>query len=89
MDNAVGVYYYNLTARSGETPPIKSWYQPHGDQGPFKNIRFAYWSGTEYAPNTNFAWLFIANDGYQYAGSKDSDYFAWAVRPGDVAAAVP
>ena len=48
-----------------------------------------YWSGTEYAPVTGFAWVFTANVGYQSAFSKDFEYYAWAVRPGDVAAAPP
>lgn len=46
-----------------------------------------YWSGTDYAPDTNVAWVFYASDGYQFADGKNFDYYAWAVRPGDVAAA--
>jgi hypothetical protein len=56
----------------------------------FSNIQsYVYWSGTEYAPNTNVAWGFNTNFGYQDGGGKSSEFFAWAVRPGDVAAAVP
>ncbi|HRH80230.1 MAG TPA: DUF1566 domain-containing protein [Thiobacillaceae bacterium] len=46
-----------------------------------------YWSGTEYAPNTDFAWSFRMTDGRQLAFHKSGELYAWAVRPGDVAAA--
>jgi hypothetical protein len=42
-----------------------------------------YWSGTEYAPNTNNAWNFNSNDGNQNNDDKDNDNYAWAVRPGE------
>jgi uncharacterized membrane protein len=42
-----------------------------------------YWSGTEYAPNTNNAWNFNANDGNQNNDNKDNENYAWAVRPGE------
>ncbi|MBK8537185.1 MAG: DUF1566 domain-containing protein [Candidatus Competibacteraceae bacterium] len=48
-----------------------------------------YWSGTEYAPDTSRAWVFHGYDGYQDASVKDDIFYAWAVRPGDVAAAPP
>jgi len=48
---------------------------------------FVYWSGTEYAPNTDFAWFFNFRVGNQGASTKDDGVFAWAVRSGDVAAA--
>lgn len=60
--------------------------------GPFSNIQsFYYWSGTEYAeyaPYNYRAWNFLFEDyGFQDATDKSYDnYFAWAVRPGDVAA---
>lgn len=41
-----------------------------------------YWSGTEYAPNTNNAWNFNTNNGNQNANNKNNNMFAWAVRPG-------
>ena len=56
----------------------------------FTNVQsFDYWSGTGYAPFPDFAWNFGTFDGYQNAGDKDSALYAVAVRPGDVAAAVP
>lgn len=49
-----------------------------------------YWSGTEYSPGSGGAWYFDTSAGYQ-AGYKNGDelgasFYAWAVRPGDVAA---
>jgi hypothetical protein len=53
--------------------------------GPFQNFDdVLYWSGTEYAPNSDGAWEFRANHGYQYFFFKDYQYQAWAVRPGPV-----
>jgi hypothetical protein len=47
-----------------------------------------YWSGTESAPYSNNAWYFSTGYGLQDIASKDGpDLYAWAVRPGDVAAA--
>lgn len=52
----------------------------------FTNLQsFLYWSGTEYAPGTGNAWNFITSTGTQSLISKFNEYFAWAVRPGDVA----
>jgi len=47
---------------------------------------YVYWSGSEYAPNPDYAWLFGNFTGYQYYYYKDNQSYAWAVRPGDVAA---
>lgn len=57
--------------------------------GPFINLQPSisiYWSGTEYAPVPSSAWVFSFISGDQFANSKFNDYYAWAVRPGDVAA---
>jgi hypothetical protein len=50
---------------------------------------FAYWSGTERAldlanPISIGAWNFGMNDGFQDTNYKYRDYYAWAVRDGDV-----
>jgi hypothetical protein len=45
-----------------------------------------YWSGLEYAPNTSDAWDFYTFNGFQGNLGKGNDKYAWAVRPGDVAA---
>ena len=54
----------------------------------FDNIqsRF-YWSGTEYTLDTDFSWHFLAGFGAQFTGGKSAEFFAWAVRTGDVGAA--
>jgi len=43
-----------------------------------------YWSGTEYAPNTNSAWDFYTPNGLQGLSNKNDEFYAWAVRSGDV-----
>lgn len=53
--------------------------------GPFTNLGLLYWSGTEYAPNTNSAWYFDFDFGSQLTTPKNSAFSAWAVRPGDIA----
>ncbi len=45
-----------------------------------------YWSGTQYPPYSNHVWGFDTTVGSQYPNYKDYLFFAWAVRPGDVAA---
>jgi len=54
----------------------------------FSNIQAdVYWSGTEYAPNpTGQAWVFGFLYGGQDADLKSTTLYAWAVRPGDIAA---
>ena len=60
-----------------------------GNQGLIQNIQFGHWSGTEFAPNPNDAWVFFFFGGAQGYGGKDFNRAAWAVRPGDVMAAIP
>lgn len=56
----------------------------------FSNVQsYVYWSGTEYAPDTNLAWNFYTVDGGQYPYHKLIALYAVAVRPDDVAATVP
>ncbi|WP_297293005.1 PEP-CTERM sorting domain-containing protein, partial [Oceanicoccus sp.] len=47
---------------------------------------YVYWSGTEYAPGSYDAWYFGTDRGYQYNITKSLEYYAWAVRSGDVSA---
>ena len=54
----------------------------------FQNVRYLYWSDTEWASNTTGAWVFHSNSGYQNVYTKTSNLLAWAVRPGQVAVAV-
>lgn len=48
-----------------------------------------YWSDTEYALGAGNAWRFNQVGGNQYAAPKTANYFAAAVRSGDVLNAVP
>jgi hypothetical protein len=47
---------------------------------------YAYWSGTEYASNPGFAWIFVTTNGSQDHVSKLNQGYAWAVSPGQVSA---
>jgi hypothetical protein len=50
---------------------------------------YAYWSGAEYWTDSVNAWDFITYDGYQnynYENNQYNQFYAWAVRPGDVSA---
>ena len=54
----------------------------------FLNMQSAvYWSGTEFAPSPGGAWYFYTVNGRQNAVDKDGQFYGWAVRPGQVAAA--
>jgi hypothetical protein len=53
----------------------------------FTNVQSsAYWSGSEYASNPNYAWFFGTSNGFQTNFFKTTQFYAWAVRPGDVSA---
>lgn len=56
--------------------------------GPFSNFQdYAYWSGTEYAPDPTQAWALDVLVGGQGFGSKTTNNISvWPVRPGNVAA---
>ncbi len=49
----------------------------------------SYWSGSEYDQDPLQAWSLLAEYGWQFPNLKQDWRFAIAVRPGDVAAAVP
>ncbi|MHB8744174.1 MAG: Lcl domain-containing protein [Sulfuricaulis sp.] len=59
--------------------------------GPFSNVPSGYyWSATEYAPDTGYAWYFNTGYGDQGSYNKTGNLYAWAVHAGDVgASAVP
>jgi hypothetical protein len=74
--NQLGVSAYNSIATS--TNP---------NYNLFTNVQsYYYWLGSEYAPIPNIAWIFNTNIGYQGNLNKGNQLYAWAVRPGDVAA---
>jgi hypothetical protein len=58
--------------------------------GDFQNLQpWYYWSGTEYSTEPDIAWGFHFNLGYQHSYYKeDNDFYALAVRPGDVTLAI-
>lgn len=56
------------------------------DVGLIHNLQYVYWSGLEYAPLPIYAWIFDTIGGTQIAVGKGNGNYAWAVRPGDVAA---
>ncbi|NOQ62936.1 MAG: DUF1566 domain-containing protein [Methyloprofundus sp.] len=51
---------------------------------------FVYWSGVEFAlaPAVG-AWSFVPGDGHQRGDNKNEEFYAWAVRDGDVTAVPP
>jgi hypothetical protein len=56
--------------------------------GDFQNMQSNfYWSGTEYAPISGYAWFFSTLFGNQVFDVKGNGLYAMAVRPGDVLAA--
>lgn len=57
----------------------------------FTNLQsYLYWSGTVYAPNpADLAWYFGTDVGDQSIHYQSVELYAWAVRPGDVTAAIP
>ena len=62
------------------------------DESLFSNLQSAvYWSNLSYPWVPGGAWHFYAQVGGQFAHNESGDFYAWAVRPGDVAAvaAVP
>jgi hypothetical protein len=93
-DNELGyMYYYNLGGHFGDDKTgtqtavggqVITGIQP--DQ--FVGVDSGYWSGTAF--NSNLAWLFFFHAGVMNEfDTQRTQLYAWAVRPGDVAAAVP
>ncbi len=85
----MGYMYYvnlgNLGYYATDGNPQQNW--GLHNTSPFTNLmRLTYWSGTE---NPYGAWFFNVIFGLQsFDANKNSDYYAWAVRPGDVSALV-
>lgn len=84
--NTLGNLAYYDTSGSG---PQAGWGLTN--TGPFSNVQSGnYWSATEYAPATSYAWHFNFAYGSQLSTNKTSNFYAWAVHAGDVgASAVP
>lgn len=59
----------------------------NANYGLFKNGQSGYyWTGTEFAPDPEGAWTFLAEFGVQSLNGNINSSFAMAVSPGDVAA---
>lgn len=57
------------------------------NRGPFQNFQSdVYWSDAFALLPTSFAWDFNTAFGLQYVNEHYYEFYAWAVRPGDVAA---
>jgi hypothetical protein len=59
--------------------------------GLVKNLQsYVYWFGTVNARNSAYeAWVFVTDSGLQFTYYQRNEFYAWAVRPGDVATVVP
>lgn len=85
------LYYITLANKDIYVPGTGAFPQPGwglSNTGPFSNIGVGYhvyWSGLEYAPDTNNAWGFGTAAGGQGEGQKTNQFSGWAVRQGDVA----
>jgi hypothetical protein len=90
------MYYVNLGNLGFCTPndSAPSGCEPQRGFGPrrtapFTNLQnWIYWSGTEFEVNPSAAWFFAPNTGFQYLNFKLYEFYAWAVRSGDVASPV-
>ena len=84
------LFYTELTNKGyvgtdGEEPQ-PSW--GLSNTGDFINLQdYHYWSGSDYTSAYNGAWSFNFGTGRQSGYTFYNDYYAWAVRPGDVGAA--
>lgn len=81
----MGNLFYNVLGGSAGSP-ITTTHNANYDL--FSNLYTAnYWSATEYAEISNWAWYFNMHNGYQGPSSYESlNYYAWAVQSGDVSA---
>jgi hypothetical protein len=82
----MGYMYYTELGNVGALPGVTNYGM--NNKGPFQNVmtNTMYWSGTEYAPDTNLAWFFFLGNGDQSPDLKNQSFYAVALRAGDVAA---
>ncbi len=72
------LYYSSLGKDTGDL----------GDTHPFDNLQaYYYWSGTAHSSDSKNAWFFFFGNGSQYSDGKGLDFYALAVRPGEVVSA--
>lgn len=87
-----GLFVAELGNKAGESVLDPSGDTPEqiANRALFKNVQGDdFWSGTEYAPSLGFVWYFKATQGRVNLFGKTDGFHALAVRPGDVATAVP
>jgi hypothetical protein len=92
-NSEMGHLYYEELGNLGYVATDGSYPQPgYGltKTGDFDNLVASwYWSGTEYAARTDFAWFFHLDDGYLYYGYENYSGYGLALRSGQVSAADP
>jgi len=89
IDSELSNLYYNVLGNLAPVDTNGIAEPDYGLQntGPFSNVQSnSYWSATEYAPFTTYAWYFGMTNGYQGAHSKINGNYGWAVQSGDVGA---
>jgi hypothetical protein len=88
VNSEMGYLYYEDLGNTGYMATDGSHPQNEGlhNVGDFEHLNNGeYWSGTEYSPNTDFAWFYIHWWGLQAWNDKpNDDSAAIAVRPGQV-----
>jgi hypothetical protein len=59
---------------------------PGGAVDPFVNVQsYVYWSGSEYSTYSGSGWNFNLSNGEQFGTSKGTEFYVWAISPGQVA----
>ena len=88
-DSPLAHMYYDTLGNLGLYSPLGVFQAGYGltNTGPFSNMQsWVYWSGTAFAPSpADVAWDFRTDIGFQLNYFQSDDFFAVAVRPGDIA----
>jgi hypothetical protein len=81
----MGSLFYNALGNSKE---VNNSGGALSNTGPFSNVQtYWYWSATDWAPDTNWAWVFNMDSGKQLNGNKAANnLYVWVVQSGDVSA---
>ena len=82
--------FYNVLGNAADRDISGNYENQVLNPGPFINLQSrltkVYWSATEYVPDPNTAWYFNISNGGQFSNFKSINYYAWAVKSGDVSA---
>lgn len=83
------MYYNNLGATASPSGILSG--TNTANLALFTNLQsYIYWPGTVFAPlSTVAAWTFYTSNGEQTVNGQGIEVYAWAVRSGDVVAAIP